>query len=244
MLQPLTASEMKDFEKYAADNFDITIDGMMQNAGRAVFDVVINEIKPNNVLVVAGKGNNGGDALVVARLLKEKGIRVTVLSPYPDDEFTDAVRREFDKVRVLNIPIKIQDSRFKIHESRIMNHEFDLIIDGLFGFSLSGDPKPPADKIIEQINCSSLGSARDDKFIPVLSVDVPSGLDTETGRIMDPAVKATYTVTLGVPKIGLDRHKEYVGKLYLGDVGIPQKAYQKLGIYTPIFLGKTYITLD
>jgi hydroxyethylthiazole kinase-like uncharacterized protein yjeF len=228
MLQPLTASEMKDFEKYAADNFGITIDGMMQNAGRAVFDVMINEIKPDNVLAVVGKGNNGGDALVTARLLKEKGIKVSVLCPYPEDRLTDTAHREFDKVRRLNIPIMI-------HESGIMNHEFDLIVDGLFGFSLSGNPKPPADKIIEQINCSQ---------IPVLAIDVPSGLDAETGQVMNPAIRAAYTVTLGMPKIGLDRHKEYVGKLYLGDVGIPQRAYEELGIYTPIFLGKSYVALD
>ena len=80
--------------------------------------------------------------------------------------------------------------------------------------------------------------------VPILSVDVPSGLDCETGQLMNPTVKATYTVTLGMPKIGLDSYQEYVGKLYLGDLRIPQKAYQKLDIYTPIFLGKSYISLD
>jgi NAD(P)H-hydrate epimerase len=204
-LKPLTASEMKEFEKYACDNFDITIDTMMQNAGNAVFDVTMDVVKPGRVLVVAGKGNNGGDALVTARLLKEKGIDVTVLNT----------------------------SNYQ--PSAISYQSFDLIIDALFGFSLKGDPRSPADKIIEQINCSQT---------PVLSVDVPSGLDAETGQIMKPTVKATYTVTLGMPKIGLDKHKEYVGKLYLGDLGIPQKAYQKLDIYTPIFHGKTYVALD
>jgi len=193
---------MKEFEKYACDNFDITIDAMMQNAGKAVFDVTMDVVKPGRVLVVAGKGNNGGDALVTARLLKEKGIDVTVFE-------------------ITNYELKITN--------------YDLIIDALFGFSLKGDPRPPADKIIEQINCSQT---------PVLSVDVPSGLDAETGQIMKPTVKATYTVTLGMPKIGLDSYQEYVGKLYLGDLGIPQKAYQKLDIYTPIFLGKSYISLD
>jgi len=202
MIKSLTASEMKEFEKYACDNFDITIDAMMQNAGKAVFDVTMDVVKPGRVLVVAGKGNNGGDALVTARLLKEKGIDVTVFE-------------------ITNYELKITN--------------YDLIIDALFGFSLKGDPRPPADKIIEQINCSQT---------PVLSVDVPSGLDAETGQIMKPTVKATYTVTLGMPKIGLDSYQEYVGKLYLGDLGIPQKAYQKLDIYTPIFLGKSYISLD
>ena len=204
MLQALTAMEMKEFESYTCDNFDITLDEMMQNAGKAVFDVVMNEVGPKSVLVVVGKGNNGGDGLVAAKLLKKEGIDVTVFE-------------------IMN------------HESRIMNQDFDLIIDGIFGFSLKGDPRPPADKIIEQILCSK---------IPVLSIDVPSGLDCETGKLMSPAIKASYTVTLGMPKIGLDKYKDNVGKLYLGNVKIPQKAYEKLGIYTPIFLGNTYIVLD
>ncbi|MBU1935564.1 hypothetical protein KKF04_05910 [Patescibacteria group bacterium] len=104
-----------------------------------------------------------------------------------------------------------------------------------FGFSLKGNPRPPADEIINQINESG---------ILVLSVDVPSGLDAQTGQVMNPTVKATYTIALGMPKIGLEEHKEYVGKLYLGSLGIPEKAYQELGYYTPIFLGKTYIPLD
>lgn len=213
MIQPLTTSEMKEFEKYACDNFDITIDEMMQNAGRAVFDVVMDEIIPAGedynprvrILVVSGKGNNGGDALVTARLLKENGIDVTVFNIDSDQP------------------------------SAISYQSFDLIIDALFGFSLKGDPRPPADEIINEMNQSG---------VPILSVDVPSGLDCETGQIMNPTVKATYTVTLGMPKIGLDSYQEYVGKLYLGDLGIPQKAYQKLDIYTPIFLGKSYIVLN
>ena len=204
MLQPLIATEMKEFEKYACDNFDITLDNMMQNAGRAVFDVVMQEISSKRVLVVVGKGNNGGDALVTAELLKEEGIEVMV-------------------------------SKIENPKIQMPNSKFDLIIDAIFGFSLKGDPRPPADKIINQMNESS---------IPILSVDVPSGLDAESGLPMTPTIKATYTVTLGMPKIGLDSHTEYVGKLYLGDLGIPQKAYQKLDIYTSIFSGKTYIALD
>ena len=204
MLQLLTASEMQEFEKYACDNFNITIDDMMQNAGKAVFDVVMDVIKPERVLIVSGKGNNGRDALVTAELLKKEGVDVTV-------------------------------SKMENFKLKISNFKFDLIIDAIFGFSLKGDPRPPADEIINQMNQSD---------VPILAVDVPSGLDAETGQIMKPTVKATYTVTLGMPKIGLDRYKDHGGRLYLGDLGIPQKAYQKLDIYTPIFIGKSYIDLD
>ena len=203
-LKFLTSSQMQDFEKYVCDNFDISLDDMMQNAGRAVFDVAMNEADPKSVLVVVGKGNNGGDGFVAAKLLKKEGVDVTVF--------------------------EITNDKFPI-----TNNKFDLIIDGVFGFSLKGNPRPPVDEIINHMNESG---------IPILSIDVPSGLDCETGRLMNPAIKATYTVTLGMPKIGLDKYKDNVGKLYLGNVGISQKAYQKLDVYTPIFLGKSYIHLN
>ncbi len=230
---------MQSFEKFACDNFDISIDDMMQNAGRAVFDVVMEEIKPSAVLVVVGKGNNGGDALVTARLLYKEGAVVTIMSPYPDDEFTEAALAEMEKVRKAGIPIVNNTDELNLRKRDIdsspSDDGFDLIIDGLFGFSLKGNPRSPADEIINWMNYSG---------IPILSVDVPSGLDTESGQVMNPSVKASYAVTLGMPKIGLDKHKEYVGNLYLGNLGIPQKAYEKMDIYTPIFIGKSYISLD
>ena len=221
-LQPLTATEMRAFEDFAVEKHGVTIESMMECAGRAVFEVAMKEclagsgeiphqvrddkhLRPH-VLVVAGKGNNGGDALVAAELLKKEGVRVTVFSPYSGD--------------VLKL---VQD-----------DNKYDLIIDGLFGFSLKGNPRPPADKVIEQIISST---------IPVLSIDVPSGLDAETGQVMSPTIRATYTVTLGMPKIGLEEHKEYVGKLFLGNVGIPETAYLEMGLPAPGFFGKNYIPL-
>ena len=230
---------MQSFEKFVCDNFDISTDDMMQNAGKAVFDVVMNEIKPSTALVVVGKGNNGGDALVAARLLYKAGAVVTVLLPYADEELSESALSELEKVRKAGVPIVNNTDELNLRkrdpENSPSDKGFDLIIDGLFGFSLSGNPRSPADEIINWMNFSG---------IPILSVDVPSGLEAETGQIMNPTVKATYTLTLGMPKIGLDKHKEYVGNLYLGNLGIPQNAYQKVDIFTPIFLGKSYIVLD
>lgn len=222
--QYLSTDEMMALESHACDNYPITLEQMMQNAGRAVFDVMINEIIPHlsegeigqsrlqdyRVLVVVGKGNNGGDALVTARLLKEEGIDVDILSPYSDE----------------------------VHRRRdwpISPSEYSLIIDALFGFSLKGNPRPPADKIIEQINCSR---------IPVLSVDVPSGLDVHDGSIGQPAVKADYTVVNGMPKIGFEEHPDLVGKVYLGDLGIPEQAYQDMKYEPPKFGGKSYMSVN
>ena len=106
----LNTTQMQTLENHAFNKYPITLAQMMQNAGKAVFDVVMNEVLPNisqsaeggqslvRVLVVAGKGNNGGDALVTARLLAEQGIDVTVYSPFEADDFSEMARIELNKV--------------------------------------------------------------------------------------------------------------------------------------------------
>jgi len=240
-LRPIISSEMKQFEAFSCENFPVTLETMMQEAGKGIYDWVmeyLNEMvkiqdqvrndKRQKILIVCGKGNNGGDALVAARLLHEKGIHIQVLSFYPDSEFSKMAKQEMKKVRELGISIhgEIGQSRF---------HKYDLIIDALFGFSLSGDPRPPTNKIINQINKSG---------VPILSIDVPSGFDCEIGQVMNPIVNATYTLCLGMLKFGLREHSEVSGKLFLGSLGIPEIAYQELGYDEPIFFGKSTIPID
>ncbi|MFC1733771.1 NAD(P)H-hydrate epimerase, partial [candidate division KSB1 bacterium] len=110
-----------------------------------------------------------------------------------------------------------------------------IIIDALFGFSLNGDPHSKEAQIIEQINCSQT---------PVLSVDVPSGLDSHTGLAGDPIITANYTVTLGMLKKGLGKNYEVVGKLFIGDLGIPAQAYKDFHYDPPLFRGKSYISVN
>ena len=224
MMKYLNTTKMQALERHACDNYPITLEQMMQNAGKAIFDVVMNEIKPERVLVVSGKGNNGGDVLVTARLLYEEGVEVSILSPYPIEEFSEMAKAEMEKVMKLGIPV-VED----------MNNGYSLIIDALFGFSLKGNPRPPADKIIEQILYSR---------IPVLAVDVPSGLDGHDGSIRKPAIKADYTVALGMLKKGFEEHPDLVGKIYLGDLGISEQAYQDMGYEYPLFKDKTYIPVN
>ena len=205
-LSHFTTAEMLTFEQFTSDHFGVSVDQMMQQAGQSLHDFVVAELpEVRNILVVAGKGNNGGDALVAGGMLAESGFQVTSIRL--DSDFPE----NFDFTR------------------------FDLIIDGLFGFSLKGDPCPPMNQIIEQINCSK---------VPVLSVDVPSGLEVYTGKVMKPTIKATYTLALGMPKKGLSENPDYAGKVYLGHLGIPREAYEAKGIVPPDFSKKNYLALD
>lgn len=202
-LSHFTTEEMLALENLASDKFGVSVDQMMQQAGRSLYDFVVGELpEARRVLVLAGKGNNGGDALVAGDMLLASGYEVMAL------RVDSAFAEDFDFSK------------------------FDLIIDGLFGFSLRGNPRPPMDKVIEQINCSK---------VPVLSVDVPSGMEVYTGKIMNPTIKATYTLALGMPKKGLDDNPEYAGKVYLGDVGIPSDAYREKGIEPLDFSERNYI---
>jgi len=240
MVKYVTTAEMQAFERHAVEKYSVSLEQMMQNAGKAVFDVVMESVLPQihlseggqslvhmndlRILVVVGKGNNGGDALVTVRLLHEKGIDVSVFNLYPIDEMSPMAKAEMEKCKKLGIKfVENIDSRNS------------LIIDGIFGFSLKHNPRLPEAKIIEQINSSG---------IKILSIDVPSGLDAHDGSIGRPTIKADYTVALGMPKKGFEEHPEIVGKLYVGDLGIPEQAYRDIGYEAPMFRDRTYISVN
>ena len=204
-LSYFTTEEMLALENLAYDKYGISVSQMMKQAGQSLHDFVVGELpEVKKVLVLAGKGNNGGDALVAGDMLLDSGYEVTAL------RVDSAFAEDFDF------------------------SQFDLIIDGLFGFSLKGNPRSPMDKVIEQINCSK---------VPVLAVDVPSGMEVYSGKVMKPTIKATYTLALGMPKKGLEENPEYAGKVYLGNLGIPPEAYREKGIEVQDFSEKNYLYL-
>jgi ADP-dependent NAD(P)H-hydrate dehydratase / NAD(P)H-hydrate epimerase len=153
--------------------------------------------------VLVGTGHNGGDALVVARELHFQGYEVSVCCPVP--KLKDLTAHHFDYVKSLGIPC--QDSIDPLQTC-------DLLIDGLFGFGLERSLSEPFAPLIDQINQWQQ---------PILSIDLPSGLHTDTGQILGTAVQATHTFCLGLWKLGLlqEQALEYVGKAELIDFDIP-----------------------
>lgn len=205
-LSEVTTEEMLALENIASEKYGVSVNQMMHQAGKSLHDFVVSELPGvKKVLVLAGKGNNGGDALVAGDMLLASGYEVRsirVEAPFPED--------------------------FNFSQ-------FDLIIDGLFGFSLKGNPRFPMNEIIEQINCST---------VEILAVDVPSGLDVYSGKIMDPTVMATYTLSLGMLKKGLKENPDYSGKIYLANLGIPTEAYTENGVDAPDFSFANYVLVE
>ncbi len=208
-----TASEMRQIDRRAIEEMGIPGLILMENAGRAVAIEALEMNLAGSVLVLAGRGNNGGDGFVAARHLASAGLGVEVwLAGSPDDVKGDA-RTNLDIYRRMGLPLGIVgeagDLRGPIERS-------GLVIDALLGTGFSGEPRQPFSGIIDLVN----GSGK-----PVLAVDLPSGVDADTGQF-SLAVNATVTVTLGLLKRGLLLYPgaERAGDIIVADISIPDQA--------------------
>jgi len=178
---------------------------LMANAGRAVADVICEHYRPCPTLIICGSGNNGGDGFVVAWLLKERGWPVTVAIAGSEGE----IRGE---ASVAKHKWQTHGGRFEPFDARQLLSA-KLVVDALFGTGLTGEIEGNSKQVIGAINNSKL---------PVVSVDIASGLDANDGTIHGIAVRATHTVTFVRPKIGhvLLPGKEYTGELHVFDIGV------------------------
>jgi hydroxyethylthiazole kinase-like uncharacterized protein yjeF len=227
----VTASQMQDMDKETIESFGIPGLVLMENAGRGAFDFLIKkypDLKEKKVAVVAGPGNNGGDGFVIARLLMEKQIKVTtfllsIKERVKGDAKTNMVltRKLCDLSQNSDIiEIKDKDS-FEAQRSNILHH--DLFVDAILGTGLNSNVRGFFKDAIDLLNTSKR---------PVFSIDIPSGLNSDTGLPMEVAVKAEATATFAFAKIGhvLYPGNYYTGKLETIDIGIPNFIAQKKNI--------------
>jgi NAD(P)H-hydrate epimerase len=163
-----------------------------------------------NVFVAAGPGGNGGGGLSRARHLHNMGATVTVVLTAPLDRLSVETSTQLNTLRANGIQISDAD----VASLR----EQDLVIDSILGYSLRGDPEGAAANLVNRINASE---------VPVLSNDIPTGIEATSGRVGDPAIQATTTLTIAFPKKGLagPAAKELVGDLYLGNIAVPPELY-------------------
>ena len=204
----LTAEEMAARDKEATGRFGVDVLALMENAGAAVALLssrVLGGVRGKKFLVLAGKGNNGGDGLVAARRLCIWGGDVRVVLGCRREELRDSPARQLIAVDGLGIPV--DEVKGDIRGA-------DLVVDSLLGYNSAGNPRGPV---------ASLISAANESGAPVLAVDLPSGLDATTGEPKDPCVRAAYTLTFGFPKTGfLDpRAGPLLGQLYCADISLP-----------------------
>ena len=191
---------------------------LMEVAGRAVADVasrVLAEIGGKRVLVACGKGNNGGDGYVVARVLAARGFDVSVISMHEPGELSADAAAQFDRLTAhLNADIQGQLTLVAFNGAgSIDTYRPDLVVDAALGIGITAEVRAPISHLIKAINKLE---------VPVVSVDVPSGLDADTGVILGDCVTSSVTVTLGAVKKGLlmNDGPTVCGHLEVAEIGI------------------------
>jgi NAD(P)H-hydrate epimerase len=214
-MKSVGSAEIRKLDQAAIKDYAIPGLLLMENAGRSVSDVILREYKPCKVLIFIGKGNNGGDGLVVARYLANRGYSVQVALLEDPARFKSDPFLNYSMVCKMNIPCALMTA-FTEEEILGFCRDSKLVVDAIFGVGIHSPVQGSFEKAIRAIN----GSQRS-----VVSVDIPSGLDADTGQVHGVAVKATKTVTLSLPKLGLfeGQGSRYSGEIEVVDIGIPRE---------------------
>ena len=207
-MEPLYDAEtMRATDRWAIEERRIPALDLMERAGEGLARVIAERAPSGRIAVVCGKGNNGGDGLVAARVLRRAGRDVEVLAVWPPQWMGDDAQAQLRKLPGPG-PVAWDPERLqRVH----------AIVDALLGTGSSGSPRDPADAVIE-----AMDSAR----APVIAADVPSGVDASTGEVAGPAVHAVATATFhrGKPGLWIAPGKRYAGDVEVIDIGIPRAA--------------------
>ena len=213
--QVYKVNQLQQYEADAAQDIGINLYQLMERAGEAVFKHIAQLATPvSHLLIIAGKGNNGGDGYIIARLAHQAGVDVEVVVYGTRDAIKGDAKLALQALEKVSVPIHFCDSI--VQASPIINQfSGGLIVDCLFGIGFNGILSVELTQLITQIN---------NKACMRLSVDVPSGLDANVGVVAPIAVNADITVTLIAYKSGLltGQAANYVGKLVLVSLGVNQ----------------------
>lgn len=219
MEQPvLTRDQVRTIDRLAIEQYSMPGVVLMENAGRNAAQIIagkLDHLGGKVVTIFCGPGNNGGDGFVIARHLHNAGFEVIIVLAADPEKISGDAAINFQIIRNMPIPIG------PIVSPDVQTGNADLIVDALLGTGFAGQVRPPLDTIIEAINNSG-------KF--VAAVDVPSGLDCQTGAPSAPTVRADLTITFVAAKIGMlaDQARPYVGKIEVADIGVPRELIQKV----------------
>ena len=217
----LSRQQVRELDRRAIDEFGLPGIVLMENAGRGVADKLFQLGIDGRVIVCCGKGNNGGDGFVVARHLDLRHANVRVWL------FADPAQLSGDagvNYRVLassTVPIEILGSPIDADRLQAQFATAGWIVDALLGTGAVGEPRPPYDQVIARINASGR---------PVVAVDLPSGLDCDTGRTAHCTIRAAHTCTFVAAKPGFfaPGADQFTGRIHVLDIGAPRVLVEQM----------------
>lgn len=216
----ITTEQMREIDRAMVEDLGIDLARMMENAGHHLATLAIELFQPVTVAVLAGPGGNGGGGLTAARHLSNRGVAVSVVHSHPEDRLAPVPAEQLGILRRMGVAMMDEPE------------SADVVVDALIGYSLHGPPRGRTAELIGWVN---------DSGAPALSLDVPSGLDATTGKILETCTRATATMTLGLPKTGLEAAPDVVGRLFLADISIPPSLYERIGLRIPTLFDSSAI---
>ena len=223
-MRVITAETMKELDTRTIRDYGISGLQLMECAGRCCADEIVAEFAvPGRAVVLVGKGNNGGDGSVIARLLLEKGWSITVIVLSERDQITGDAAIQLEKLPEEIIQYSVRKGHLASRYMDVIS-DADIVVDALFGTGLRGLVSGMYLEAINLINASGR---------PVFAVDIPSGIHGSTGRVLGNAVKAHTTITFALAKLGhiLYPGSEHTGRLVIADIGIPPNLMESTAGY-------------
>lgn len=201
----LEGGEMREVDRWAITERRIAVETLMERAGEGLAEVVARRAPAGRIAIVCGKGNNGGDGIVAARLLRQAGREVEVLVVWPPEWMGDDAQAQLKK---LPGPAPVPFEAGRLNRAHV-------IVDCLLGTGTTGAPRDPAAAVIAELEAAKA---------PVIACDIPSGVDATTGEVEGVAVHCVATATFHRPKLGLwvRPGKAYAGDVDVVDIGIPR----------------------
>jgi NAD(P)H-hydrate epimerase len=218
----LSGKQMAELDRIAIEEIKIPSLILMENAGRSVFQILrdrVPDLSQKKIVVVCGKGNNGGDGLVVARHLINYGAIAEILMLSSPGDLSPDARANAEILEQSDEIIHYVTDQSNLSQLASMLSGADVIIDAIFGTGFAGEARGLVAQVMELMNLSPA---------QVFSIDIPSGVEGDSGHVLGSAVLADVTVTLALPKLGLLLYpgRGYVGELAIGSVGYPRSLLQ------------------
>ncbi|HWJ02296.1 MAG TPA: NAD(P)H-hydrate dehydratase [Verrucomicrobiae bacterium] len=229
-MKAVTAAQMVKIEQEAINEYGIPGILLMENAALAVLDAateLLGDIKGKRVVIIAGKGNNGGDGLALGRHLVNRGAEVKVFLCGQVDDLKPDSHTNFKLLRGLGTAIFQVTGETELRAFKLALMTCDLAVDALYGTGFRGALPPVEESYVKALN---------ESLKPVVAVDIPSGLEADSGKVYKEAVRARITVSFGLPKLGhfLGLGPEYSGQVRVDSISIPQSLLSDSRINTHV----------
>ncbi|HOE69049.1 MAG TPA: NAD(P)H-hydrate epimerase [Candidatus Omnitrophota bacterium] len=213
-MRPVTSARMREIDRISSEKFGIPGRTLMENAGRALARIIYLDPTCRKVLIICGKGNNAGDGLAAARYLLERDIEVSILLIDPPSVFSPEALLQYNLLKGSRAAFyRLRDHDAESIMAAILP-ESQVVLDAIFGFGFRGRISGLHERVVRAINASGK---------TVYSADLPSGLNADDGTVAGTSVKATVTVTFGLPKAGLflAEGPALAGRVEVVDIGHP-----------------------